>query len=132
MTGFKNKSDFNKLAADELIKMGYHSPSVHCSYYSCIQYVLHILVTRGGIEEKNLRSKTSQEKGGSHNFYINTISEHIKKNHRTEAKELKNTLGKLKIIRERSDYTSLEITDIASNDACMKRDEILRTLQQKC
>lgn len=49
---FNEKSKQNLLAADLLIKSSLHNPSVHCSYYAVVQYMLHIIFNKLGKEKQ--------------------------------------------------------------------------------
>lgn len=72
----KDKSGTSLSAADVLIKGGIFPPSVHCSYYSCLQLLLDIIHEDLAIDEDELDYKYENENDHGHklhNFYINLI-----------------------------------------------------------
>ena len=77
MSELKKKSDSNMMSAQYLIDRGNFAPSIHCSYYSCVQLMLHILRSEYNKTEDDVVSESqqgSQDEGGFHNWLINFIN----------------------------------------------------------
>lgn len=132
MSRLLEKSKFNIDAADVLIKKHLYAPSVHCSYYSCLQRIKSILPEYYDIFfnqiDLNVRAGTENE----HGYLIRFISEQIHQNFRSEEYALfKRNIGDLKEFRIHSDYKDIEITSDQSNKAYQKALDINRFLNEK-
>jgi hypothetical protein len=106
MTAFRNKSEINKLAADKLAKEYLFAPTVNCLYYSCLQFTIHLLISKWGFTENNISSEISKSRGGSHSFYIGKSVALIAKKDKFAAINFRRSIGKLKILREDAEYKS--------------------------
>jgi len=109
VTAFKQKSEINKHAADILEKEYLYAPTVNCLYYSCLQFTIHLLISKWGFTEKNISIEISNSKGGSHSFYIGKSVAFIAKKDKFAANNLRRSIGKLKVLREDAEYRSIAI-----------------------
>ena len=127
MDALKNKSEFNFYAASVLIENNYYAPSVHCSYYSMLQYVKHVLTNKFHILEQDY------EKGkGSHEAIKNKTVEMLSI-HSTD-KEAKSVFvtkfGLLQGMRIDSDYKDVEIDILKAQKSLRISEEIKKILQK--
>ncbi|ADQ79031.1 hypothetical protein Palpr_0880 [Paludibacter propionicigenes WB4] len=132
MSRLLEKSKFNIDAAEVLIKEYLYAPSVHCSYYSCLQRIKSILPDYYAISfsqiDLNVRTGTENE----HGYLIRFISEEIRRNFGFEEYVLfKRNIGDLKEFRIHSDYKDIEITSDQSNKAYRKALDINKFLNEK-
>jgi hypothetical protein len=117
-----DKSKENLEAAQILIDKAYLSSSIHCSYYSCIQFMLHILrsdLKKSEDEISKESKKGSIDSHGFHNWIQNYIFLELAnrgKNARI-ALDFNNLLGSLKKIRVQSDYGIDEINQYVASKA---------------
>lgn len=128
-----NKADENRLAAKVLIENNYYSASVHSSYYSILQYMKHLLLSKVELTEEDLKAKMTSEKTGMHRIIRQEISATIK-DARDTYPEIRGTFvtyrslfNDLKTFRENSDYYEVMISKDNANKALSKSVE-LRTL----
>lgn len=128
MSQLKNKSDFNNAASQLLFKNSLHASSVHCAYYRCIQFMLHILFNKIKMSKIDFQSKRQQRKGGTHGTAIYLIQLELLQKNREEYKSFQALIPKLKEYREISDYEDVEITSTISSDALNKSDSIMNIL----
>lgn len=108
----REKSSFNEDAADLLIQNNLYAPSVHCSYYSCFQFLKYTLKTYKKSNYDLIETNSLAYPRGSHTYIIdNVLSEFRKKVlDNKEYAKLKRTLSDLKEFRTRSDYYNIEIS----------------------
>ena len=119
------KSKFNIDAARVLIDENLHAPSVHCSYYSCLQKIKSILPAFFGITYEQIDKEVSSGNLNEHSYLIRYISEQIHHNLGfIEYRDFKNKIGDLKEFRVESDYKNIEITSDQSEKAYRKATEI--------
>ena len=112
----KSKQNYN--ASEILIKNNYHASSVHCSYYSCVQLMIHLLLTKLGYSQETIDEACKIEKKGSHQFAINTLNKKmISMNIRFDSSKFDREIKKLKNFREQADYHEIEIDSDFSNEA---------------
>lgn len=135
MQGLKNKSEINKEAAKLLHEKDYYAPSVHCSYYSCLQLMKYCLNSHFKLTEKEINTKVSQytinNKDGSHNFYISFLFKEIKTISTTrESINFNNKINALKKIRTTADYGKEEILYNISNKALTLSGDIIEMIKK--
>jgi hypothetical protein len=135
MIGLKNKSEINKDAAKLLQEKNYYAPSVHCSYYSCLQLMKYCLNSHFKLSEKEINSKVKQymikNKDGSHNFYINFLFKEIKNISTTrESNDFNNKINALKKIRTIADYSKEDILFHTSNKALTLSSDIIEMIKK--
>jgi hypothetical protein len=129
MSEFKTKSEQNFSAAGVLRKREYRcfASSIHCMYYSCLQYMTYIIYSKNLIaqplrQEQRLRGK------GSHEIIHNTFEiAYIKEAEDKDYNNYKEWFGQLTQVRIESDYLENEIGELESNGAY---DLTKRLLQQ--
>lgn len=105
----KLKSTLNKESADLLLKNNKYAPSIHCSYYSCIQNMLYIIYGKLKNSPTDFETKRRAAKNGTHQYAISVIERHLlslrhEKEGRENLKYFKKRIGELKVLRELSDY----------------------------
>ncbi|PJC62847.1 MAG: hypothetical protein CO022_02365 [Flavobacteriales bacterium CG_4_9_14_0_2_um_filter_32_27] len=124
----KKKSESSIGAAKALNEINYYSSSVHCSYYSCLQLIKHILLHKYKKSEDELRNE--QEKSGkpSHEYLINSILIKIRDVSPINFRDVSRELPALKMARIDADYKEIEIKKGMSEDAFDKATELLTTL----
>jgi len=132
MSKLREKSKFNLEAAEVLINENLYAPSVHCSYYSCLQRIKSILPEYYAISfnqiDLNVRAGTENE----HGYLIRFISKQIRETFGSdEYAKFKRDIGDLKEFRIHSDYKDIQITSDQSNKAYQKALDINRFLNEK-
>ena len=114
----KNKSEFNLVAAEMLIKSGLYAPSVHCSYFSSFQLAKVIACTIVLQAEKDHGSQISQLGGNSHQYFWSAIKKSVfSKTGREEERALSRKYKDLKALREESDYGDIQIDSVKGEQA---------------
>ena len=104
-----DKSQENIKSATLLIEKEYSAASVHCSYYSCIQIMLHVLRSDFKKSEEDITQESDEGSRDSHGFH-NWIQNYLFKEVSNREKDARialdfyNLLGSLKGIRIRADY----------------------------
>ena len=113
-----NKSKENQTSAQLLINNNHYASSVHCSYYSSVQIMLHILLNKFNFTPEKLEAESKMKFTGSHvfakNFLLNKMKE---KNERFKARDFNNYIGELKNKREKADYQEEIINTELSQEA---------------
>ncbi|TAL62940.1 MAG: hypothetical protein EPN85_01385 [Bacteroidetes bacterium] len=132
------KSDENEQAAVLLEGKTWFAPSVHCSYYSCIQALIYLLMEKRDkkINSAELKSEFDEwkrspfnRKGGSHVFYIQTVKYLLKKNGKEDKVKDYNKIFSLQGYREKSDYMPEDITPTECTEAKKIRDNFVRDIK---
>src|SRR5690606_3102971 len=111
MSYLKQKSTFNIDSAQELIKMNYYAPSVHCSYYGCFQFMKYTLKNYNKTTYEDIEQECKNFPGGTHGYIINNTLSLLKsriKNNRDFA-NIKRKIKDLKTFRIKSDYFNEQI-----------------------
>ncbi len=130
MSIFKDKSDFNIKSAELLLKNQYFAPSVHCSYYGCIQYMLYILFDKQKKSENEFEEERRRRGTGTHAYAISLIKDQLfKERYSSDAyKTFQKLIPELKEIREKSDYKAVVIEHGMGFEAFGKAESITRLL----
>jgi hypothetical protein len=117
LDSFDQKSKFNQTACELLIKNGLAAPSIHCSYYSCIQQMLFVIYSKLGYTKESFDKYLKQKSHnlGTHKKAIYLMKEYFREN-RNEFehglyKNFQNDIANLKDLREQSDYYDILITN---------------------
>jgi len=97
MSELLKKSRDNHTASGILIDNGLYSSSVHCSYYRCVQHMLHKSTTM----LPPVRDDWSQ---GSHNDLINKVRDLIKIKDPDASLQFTNNIFRLRKMRVQADY----------------------------
>src|ERR1700754_2983381 len=104
MNILKDKSRFNREAAELCLKNSLYSPSVHSSYYSCIQYLLYILFEKLELTEEEFNKKRSRLRTGTHLSAIKLIGLDLIRKESLDYRNFQRLISELKDLREKSDY----------------------------
>lgn len=131
MSNWKIKSSTNLSAAIKLISFDYSSSSVHCSYYSCIQMMLHILGShfmKSDAEISDESYKGGQASNGMHNWLIKIIFKEMTIANGSDAVKFNRYINNLKGIRVDSDYKNIEIKQGKAIQASEEAKETIKLL----
>ncbi len=103
---FEIKSQNSLEAANELLQKAFYNPSVHCSYYSVLQFMLHVLYEELDRDKQADDAQArSQSGGGTHVFTINQIKRWLReKTDRVTIKTFSEDTYHLKRQRVSADY----------------------------
>lgn len=124
MSELLKKATKNFDAAELLINNRIYPPSIHCSYYSCLQIILFLIKTKLVTEwtayqdsiDASIALKQLNRKESLHNQYISFIKQDIKKKELNLSRKFSTDIGILKQNRNDSDYTETPTEDrIAEN-----------------
>ena len=133
---FLSKSELNLDAAEKLKNNpnNHHASSVHCSYYSCYQRLLHILYQILGYDlaqyDEEFRSFKLTQNGGNHEFMLQLFWQKISTKSIDDAKEFKTNFISLRKLRIDSDYRSLWLEKDSSEKAYNLALAIMRTVKK--
>jgi uncharacterized protein (UPF0332 family) len=110
MSHLAPKSHQNLEAAEMLIAGKNYAPSVHCSYYSFLQFSLDIILNHAGIDSNRLIQKHSFKKQvGLHAAIRAELKERISRKNRYDYPGFNKSFNILKKQREDSDYQDVAI-----------------------
>lgn len=125
------KSSENLLSAKLLIENRCFNSSVHCSYYSSVQLMIHLLLNKFNFTQEKLEISAKSENKGSHVFAKNFLYNKMKeKNVRFKAVEFHREVGELKNKREQADYQEIEIDSDFSEDAYKQAEKVNEILEE--
>jgi hypothetical protein len=121
MSELKEKSKFNIQAAELLQDKSLFAPSVHCSYYSCLQLmkvvINEFLETSFEELEKNIKDAQETQKLNTHTYIIKIIGDNIRNGSREKHAIFDRNIKALKRFRISSDYENVQITTSESDKA---------------
>ena len=127
MSNWKKKAEENKKSAELLIKNNNNSSSVHCSYYSVIQIMLHILLSDLKKTEKAINDDS---KGSSFHLWLsNTIQTELLIRNFNSSYPFGDHFAKLKRLRVKADYHNKLIKNSEAQRASQLSDSIRNILQ---
>ncbi len=111
MSYLQQKSLFNQDAAELLIKNHMYASSVHCSYYSCFQFLKFTLKNYTATDYSTIELNCKTSPLGTHGYIINGILNEYRKveTNNREYSRIKRFLTDLKEFRITSDYYNVEI-----------------------
>jgi len=110
MSEFENKSSQNIIAAQVLIEEALFTPSIHCSYYSCLQLCKHVLKYIIKISDQQIKDELGKPNLKSHELIREGILDNLKgKLNDKEYMNFNSTFNSLKRSREMADYTETDI-----------------------
>lgn len=110
-----NKSEKNSDAATLLHGEELFCSSVHCSYYSCYQLMIHIIYNVLGYDEEEYSNTNELNNVGSHNYTINIIRQEIISKNNSLTREFADNIRILKDFRKKADYKQVKILKADSN-----------------
>ena len=134
MSNWKLKSESNIKGAELLIRNSLYSSSVHCSYYSNVQLMLHILFTDFNKSEDEIESESKQgsiDEKGYHNWLKNTITRELFMKDAMIVRDFNNFFGQLKALRVKADYKNSIINKNKASDAVGFSKSINEILKEK-
>ena len=126
MSILKQKSVFNSDAADLLQNKNLFAPSVHCSYYSCLQLLKVVICKFIGLSYEDIDKEINN--GDSHRYLISKVADTIYLNSKPEHTKFSRNIKDLKKFRIDSDYNDIEITSDKSQNAIKIAKEIREQL----
>lgn len=134
MSKWKTKSSQNQKSAGTLINNKLHSSSVHCSYYSNIQLMLHIMSkdfskTDTEIDAESMQG--SKDEKGYHNWLKNTITRELVIRDFMSVRDFNNFFGQLKKLRIQSDYKNCVILESKAKNGLDLSKKIISILEEK-
>jgi uncharacterized protein (UPF0332 family) len=104
-----NKSEQNKDAAQLLHDEHLYCSSVHCSYYSCYQLMIHIIYNVLGHDEERYSESDEIKNANSHNYTMNIIRQEIIKTNSNSIRNFNDYIKFLKNHRKKADYQQINI-----------------------
>lgn len=134
MSNWKLKSNNNIKGAELLIRNSLYSSSVHCSYYSNVQLMLHVLFTDFNKSENEIESESKQgsiDEKGYHNWLKNTITRELLTRDFMIVRDFNNLFGQLKALRVKGDYKNIIISKNKAVDAVGLSKNINEILEEK-
>jgi hypothetical protein len=131
MSEFLHKSDQNFTAAEVLMKQhALFASSIHCAYYSCVQYMLHVINTKLSLAVREKFRLDILYKGSSHKNAIITINKELSVKNREDYKVFQRKVGELKKLREDADYTSIQMISDSSSQSYLTAQSIRTILKE--
>lgn len=130
MTKLKAKSEENFNAGIMLYDNNSYATSIHCFYYSCIQAMIHNIISQLNMSENSIGRNIGRTRIGSHNWYINTIRNHIESISDERAETFYEKIQELKGFRVKADYKNIEIPENISMEARDDSEKILEILNE--
>lgn len=124
MSVYQEKSNQNLTAANLLLRNSLYPPSVHCSYYSCIQLMFHILFIKLKLNEASFKADVRNHKTGSHVWASKLIESEIYKIDRNEYKWFQKSFPEIKKLRENADYSPFPMKQGDGHDAIRRAESI--------
>lgn len=119
------KSKENLTSAQLLIDNDCHNSSVHCSYYSSVQLMIHLLLNKFGYTPDKLETDSKRENKGSHIFAKNFLYQKMKDNNEIfKARDFFREIGELKNKREKADYQEAIINPDLSGNALEQANKV--------
>jgi hypothetical protein len=124
-THFKRHEE-NILAAEYLIKeKGYYCSSIHCSYYSVFQLLLHIHKLR---DTDIFKNRNKLDTTGSHEKVIDETFQILLTRDRLEAGKFKRAMDNLKSNRKVADYNESYIDKTHSETVYQMAQNLIKLL----
>ncbi len=117
------KSESNNNASILLLSKQLYNSAVHCAYYSCLQYIIHVLKEKNKWSDDDIQTKIDSFNEGSHNFYIKKIDSIINN------RKFNTLITQLKLIRVNADYKSFLINEEDCLKSLTYKDSILQMLK---
>jgi hypothetical protein len=130
MSLFRDKSHYNRLAAELCLKNNLYAPSIHCSYYSCVQYMLYVLFEKIKMTKDEFEKTKNSFGSGTHASAIKLIGIDLIKKEKSDYKAFQKLIPELKELREKSDYENLAISQNEGWTAMSNSDSIKNILSK--
>jgi len=126
-TPLLEKSKQSMMAAEMLIKEHNFSSTVSRAYYSCFQYILHILFEKLGYNHDDLKA---QPRTGTHSQAQYLLESTLYQKNRKDYKWFQEKLPAFKQDRVIADYYGEALNRDFAHDAINKANAIINTLKQ--
>lgn len=120
MSHLLSKSGLNYKSAEFLHSKNLYCSSVHCSYYSCVQLMLHILRSDLGKTDSDIDEESRQgakDEEGFHNWLRNTILRQFFLKNAEAGREFNNFIGTLAGFRVKADYKNYEVKETVAKQS---------------
>ena len=127
MSYLKTKSDVNQMAAALLQKNSHYASVVHCSYYSCLQLMKHIVINTLGISEQQIETDL-EYKGGSHTYLINKITTYLQQE-RKDSRVFSSSITQLRRMRNTADYENIQVDSTIGGNSITLSETIITHLK---
>lgn len=128
MSLLRDKSHYNRQAAELCLKNSLYAPSIHCSYYSCIQYMLYVLFEKLKMSKDEFEKRKNSFGSGTHSSAIKLIGIDLIKKEKKDYKTFQKLVPELKLLREESDYENVGISQDQGWTAMNNSDSIKNIL----
>ncbi len=129
MSYLKEKALLNLEIAEHLVKDSKYAPSIHCSYFGCLQFLKHTLHVFREVAFVDIEEQCNKYLGGTHGYIIDScLSEFRKKVEFSKHKDIKRELKDLKEFRVSSDYFNVQIGDDEGEKALKYSQNIIREI----
>jgi hypothetical protein len=106
MSNWELKSEMTFRASNRLITDLLFNASVHASYYSCVQMMLHISSLHFGFDDKALDNLHQETKNSVHQHLKKTIYQSLRTHNPDFAVDFNDDISRLSIRRNTADYKS--------------------------
>lgn len=130
MSVLKTKSDENYRSSQILLNQSFFSSSVHCSYYSCVQIMKHILLQIDNKTENDIYEEQRANDNNLHEYLINYFVNKLRDNNLYST--YRNSIGRLtelKLLRNKADYKEIVISESEAIRANTLSSQILSDLK---
>lgn len=133
MSYLSQRSENNQEVVKQLISGPLHVSSIHCSYYSCVQLMKHILLHKKNMKERDisrgiwLHKDSNNGKGGLHEYIISYFADDLDDLdfHNTAGQTFYDWINDLKTFRVSSDYQDVAISQSDSQKAWKLSKQVL-------
>lgn len=131
MPYLKKKSEQNEIAADLLKNKGLYASSIHCSYYSSLQFVKHLLL-KIYKPENEIEDEIPGSRFNSHQYYIVKLTDELKahREYFNDVRLFKEKIYDLKELRTNGDYKNIETPQTDCEKAEQLNKKILKILKK--
>lgn len=114
MSHLLTKSQENIESASLLINHNKFAASVHCSYYSCLQNIKHILFVKLNFTLEEIEIETKGE--SSHIYLLNKIAGQLYLKDNIKSAEFRQEFERIKVLRKKADYQNKLILQKEAKD----------------
>jgi len=132
MPNWKQKSESSLEAATRLINESLPNPSVHCSYYSCVQYIFHVMKDYFGMDVEDIQSQSvsSVNMLGTHRWIQKEIFASLGQHDIMAANQFNDYIGRIKSLRVKADYHFSLVGSREAGKAHQLASDILNILKE--
>ena len=133
MSNWLNKSNVSLEVANKGELVAYNNVRVHCYYYGCVQFLLHVLHVHFKMSVEDIRDNTNPKLNGgtgTHVWLHKKFKDELLTKSRFDALDLNNYLGQLKRLRTVADYGYDSITNTEISGAELLTEKIEKILKK--